>query len=245
MITLSLIFTVNLNTFCWVFILWDCSVPRGFWDHFRSFSATISPRAYMYHWCIDPIFIWPTGIFLAWVSPSPHYILLGMTFQHYAYGTLGRIWADCSLFGLLSLTLHSASQDLGLFAHSAWLHELTVGTVLQCSGGSALWWKEKARERRRSGALWRIEAALLEARHRLCLTSLSLTDWWDYPDIFSFQLKLHYHKDLMLGRSPYYSWGDLGSILLCASFCSLLFFFLFQSHSEEWNLLYSLVCIIW
>lgn len=59
----------------------------------------------------------------------------------------------------------------------------------QCSNAMALRWKERKKGRvegRQSDAERRIRMALLEARHRLRLTSLSLTDWWDYPDIFSF-----------------------------------------------------------
>lgn len=51
--------------------------------------------------------------------------------------------------------------------------------VAQWSDGMALRQKERKKGRgegRQSGAEWRIEAALLEARHRLRLTSLSLTD---------------------------------------------------------------------
>lgn len=75
----------------------------------------------------------------------------------------------------------------------------------------------------------RYKRPVLEARHRLRLTSLSLTDWWDYPDIFSFQLKLHYRKDLMLGRSPHFSQG------IWAPFCSVLHSFLsfFSSHTQK------------
>lgn len=68
------------------------------------------------------------------------------------------------------------------------------------SRGYGYRWRHDARRQREKGRKakggregeterWqerRIEAALLEARHRLRLTSLSLTDWWDYPDIFSF-----------------------------------------------------------
>lgn len=106
------------------------------------------------------------------------------------------------------------------------------GRVLTEDGGTMEWRHgsemERKKERGDSIAEWRIEAALLEARHRLRLTSLSLTDWWDYPDIFSFQLKLHYHKDLMLGRSPYYSQG------IWVPFCSLLHSVLrFFTHTQR------------
>ncbi len=103
--------------------------------------------------------------------------------------------------------------------------------MAQWNDGMPLRWKERKKgrgEERQRGAEWRIEAALLEARHRLRLTSLSLTDWWDYPDIFSFKLKLHYHEDLMLGRSPYYSQG------IWVPFCSLLHSVLsFFTHTQR------------
>lgn len=94
--------------------------------------------------------------------------------------------------------------------------------------GLIAWLWDGGKGRKRGETEWRKEAALPEARHRLRLTSLSLMDWWDYPDIFSFQLKLHYHKDLMLGRSPYYSQG------IWAPFCSLLHSVLcFFTHTQR------------
>lgn len=169
--------------------------------------------------------------FLRVISPflcRLHYIHTVLTPWHSAYGTWGIIcqfvtghgyfsYANFCLHGLLFLMLFGFyPQDLGYAARSAWRQVLTE------DGGTMEWWhgsemeRKEEREGRQSGAEWRIEAALLEACHRLRLTSLFLTDWWDYPDIFSFQLKLHYHKDLMLGRSPYYSQG------IWVPFCSLL-----------------------
>lgn len=72
--------------------------------------------------------------------------------------------------------------------------------------------------------------ASLEARHRLRLTSLLSDGLMRLPPLLFFllflpfvsfffssvQLKLHYHRDLLLGTSPYYSAG------ICLPFCSAL-----------------------
>lgn len=215
------------------------------WSTLRmSLPLLLCPGAYRGQRFTDPISIWP-GIWLTGgfsfhvISPflcRPYYIYTVLTPWHSAYATWGVIcqfltgqryfsYANSCLHGLLFLmSFGFYPQDLELWFKVEYWQRM----VAQWSDGMALRWRERKKERGDSIAEWRIEAALLEARHRLRLTSLSLTDWWDYPDIFSFQLKLHYHKDLMLGRSPYYSQG------IWVPFCSLLHSVLrFFTHTQR------------
>lgn len=156
--------------------------------------------------------------------------------------------ANFCLHDLLPLTWHCAyPQDLGYVAPSAELQELTEDS------GTMQWWHGSKIEKKKKGGKTegrRDRVVRCEGWKRPCWRLATGYVWhpslWRTDEItltfFSFQLKLHYHKDLMLGRSPYYSQGDLSSILLRASFCSLLFS---VTLSEGWNLLYSLLCIIY
>lgn len=212
----------------------------------------LCPEAYRGQWFTDSTTIWPGNIWqTGWFLSSPFlckvsYIHSAMTSWNSAYGTWGVICqvltkqvlffysfphANFCLHDLLPLTWHRAyPQDLGYVAQSAQRQELTEDSgTMQWWHGSKIEKKKKKKGGKTEGR--RDRAVHCEGWKRPCWRLATGYVWhpslWRTDEItltfFSFQLKLHYHKDLMLGRSPYYSQGDLSSILLRASFCSLLF----------------------
>lgn len=184
--------------------LWGMSLPPS-WKPW-GLQGPVIYRSYL-HMAKALRNIWQTGCFsLHAISPflcRVYYIHTVVTPQRSAYGTWGIIcqFLTCQgYFSYANFCLHGlfVSDVVSYFIPRIWVTSRGYVRlrVLREDGGTMHWWHgsemerkgRKAGEERGDGAVaeWRIDAALLEARHRLRLTSLSLTDWWDYPDIFSF-----------------------------------------------------------